>query len=219
MTAARARRERRQTVLDRVAARLCTVVPDLDPTAATRFVERATVAHTLRRLETHLAEHPDALISGSSDAPIAVQRLAGLLADAGHTTVVVPGCLRCGRLVLLQHIVDGGRVCDNCRRFYHRAPCGRCGHDRPIATHTDRGDPLCRSCIPPQARTLRHLRTGAAGADSARRRCRGVPQLLSRPAAALLSLRAHRLDLRSHRRRSDLQVLLPPAPAPLRRLW
>ncbi|UGQ60390.1 MULTISPECIES: hypothetical protein [Rhodococcus] len=148
MTAARARRERRQTVLDRAAARLCAVVPDLDPTAATQFVERATVAHTLRRLETHLAEHPDALISGSSDAPIAVQRLAGLLADAGHTTVVVPGCLRCGRLVLLPHIVDGGRVCDNCRRFYHRAPCGRCGHDRPIATHTDRGDPLCRSCIP-----------------------------------------------------------------------
>ncbi|QOW01444.1 hypothetical protein [Rhodococcus pyridinivorans] len=148
MTAARARRERRQTVLDRAAARLCMVVPDLDPTAATRFVERATVAHTLRRLETHLAEHPHALISGSSDAPLAVQRLAGLLADAGHTTVVVPGCLRCGRLVLLPHIVDGGRVCDNCRRFYHRAPCGRCGHDRPIATHTDRGDPLCRSCIP-----------------------------------------------------------------------
>lgn len=148
MTAARAGREPRQTVLDRAAARVCAVVPGLDPTAAARFVERATVAHTLRRLEAHLAHHPDALTSGSSDAPITLQRLAGLLADAGHPTVVVPGCLRCGKPALLPHLVDGGRVCDHCRRFYHRAPCGRCRRDRPIATHTDRGDPLCHSCIP-----------------------------------------------------------------------
>lgn len=145
MTAARARRERRQTVLDRAAARLCTVVPDLDPTAATRFVERATVAHTLRRLETHLAEHPHALISGSSDAPIAVQRLAGLLADAGHTTVVVPGCLRCGRLVLLPHIVDGP-ICKSCYRRPLRR-CGACGEQRRIDRRATATSPdICIRC-------------------------------------------------------------------------
>ncbi len=217
MTAARAAGNGRQDGTRRVAARLCTVVPDLDPTAATRFVGRATVAHTLRRLETHLAEHPDALISGSSDAPIAVQRLAGLLADAGHTTVVVP--VACAAV---------SSCC--CRTSSTAAESATTAAASTIAHPADGAGTIARSpptptvVIPCAARVSPADANPAAPADGC---CgcrlgaptvRGVPQLLSRPAAALLSLRAHRLDLRPHRRRSDLQVLLPPAPAPLRRL-
>lgn len=140
--------ESREVVLERAAHHVRGVVPDLSHCEAVEFVASAVVDHTLRPLEAHLAEHSDALTSGSSNTPVAVQKLAALLVAAGHTTVTIPGCLRCGGTKILHHIVDGGRVCDKCRRYFHRAPCTRCGKDRSIAKRDDQGRPLCSSCVP-----------------------------------------------------------------------
>jgi hypothetical protein len=140
--------EPRQIVLERAAHHVRDSVPDLSLCAAMEFVAEAVVDSTLRPLEAHLARHPDALTSGSSSTPVAVQRLAALLVAAGHTTVTIPSCLRCKAPKILHHIVDGGRVCDNCRRYFHCAPCSRCGKDRSIAKRDDHGRPLCSSCVP-----------------------------------------------------------------------
>lgn len=140
--------EPRAVVLERAARRVVAVVPSLDLDAAIDFVADSVVDRTLRPLEAHLAEHPDALTSGASIAPVTVQRLAAALVAAGHTIVTVPACLRCESPKLLHHIVDGGRVCDRCRPYFHHAPCTRCGKDRSIAKRDEHGQPLCSSCVP-----------------------------------------------------------------------
>lgn len=166
-----ARRAPRQVVRDRAAEHIVAAIGRIDIAAARQFVEQAAGRPSLRQLEAYLASHPDALTSGSSDAPAPVQRLAVLLAEAKHAGIVVPRCIRCGEPRSFPHIVDGGRVCDTCYRHFRRTSCSRCGKDRPMASRDDQGRPLCGSCTPRRVENCgqcgRLLRVAARQADGA----------------------------------------------------
>ncbi|WP_162958377.1 hypothetical protein [Nocardia yunnanensis] len=129
------------------ARHVAAVIEGIDLADALDFVDRAGGTRAFRQLEAHLADNPDSLVSGSSDAPIPVQRLAELLSEASHSTVVVPRCLRCGKPKQLRHIVPGGRACESCYlHFRHRAQCSRCGRDRPVRGKDEQQRPLCATC-------------------------------------------------------------------------
>lgn len=138
--------------LDEVAARIADAivagVPGLDVGAASELVTTIVARSYLRAVDRHLHAHPDALTSGDSGAPPSVLRIAAILADRGVTAVRVPRCHGCRALRELRHRVEGGRICDDCRRRRHATSCGRCGHTRAVASRTDTGEPLCGSCHP-----------------------------------------------------------------------
>ncbi len=133
-------------MLERAAERVAVMVPGVELAAARDFVARAVSIPTLRSLEAYLASHPDALTSGSSDMPVSVQTLAGLVAAAGHEGVRVPRCRRCAEQTLLRNQAEGGRVCNRCRRYVRSMPCAVCGTDRGIYSRDPQGNPLCSSC-------------------------------------------------------------------------
>jgi hypothetical protein len=146
MTAAPAAGQTLAAVLDRVAAAVAGAVPGLEAADARRLVTGAASRRgALRQLDRHLAAFPDALASGSSDAPLALIALAGLLASAGHPGVRVPRCAGCGAAALLRHRTRDGRLCDTCDRASRPERCTGCGRDRAVRKRTARG-PLCCSC-------------------------------------------------------------------------
>jgi hypothetical protein len=149
-------------ILDRVAAAVAAAVPGLDAAGARLLVtEAASRRGALRQLDRHLAAFPDALASGSADAPKAVIALAGLLAGAGYPGIGVARCLACGRPGELPHRSGGGRLCRNCYRRRRQEPCRRCGRTRPGHARTAAG-PLCTTC----SSHLQPSRTcGACGQD------------------------------------------------------
>jgi hypothetical protein len=150
MTAAPAPAATPAAVLDRVAAAVAGAVPGLDTAGARGLVAQAASRRgALRQLDRHLAACPDALASGSSDAPKAVITLAGLLAGAGHPGVRVPRCVGCGTATtLLRYRTEGGRLCDTCRRRSRAEPCAACGQVRPVTARRADGAALCQLCHP-----------------------------------------------------------------------
>jgi hypothetical protein len=135
---------------DRVAVAAAAVVPGLDAGDARLLVcEAASRRGALRQLDRHLTAFPDALASGSCDAPLAVIALAGLLASAGYPGVRVPRCARCGAAALLRHRIEGGRLCDICYRRSRQEPCTGCGRVKIVHKRTT-GGPLCSSCATPR---------------------------------------------------------------------
>ena len=150
MTAGPASSETLSAVLDRVTAAVAGAVPGLGTGDARRLVTGAASRRgALRQLDRHLAACPDALASGSADAPLALITLAGLLAGAGHPGVRVPRCTGCGAETVLRHRTDGGRLCDTCNRRSRQEPCAGCGRDRGVTKRTGQG-PLCCSCAQPR---------------------------------------------------------------------
>lgn len=120
-------------------------VPSVALVDARKFVARIDRGSALRLLSEHLTAHPDALTSGESVAPLAVQELAALLVAAGHD-VRRPACLRCGGQKSLPSLVDGGRICSRCAFKANRAICADCGRERPVATRDEHSRPLCECC-------------------------------------------------------------------------
>ncbi|MEO3976762.1 hypothetical protein [Streptomyces sp. CAU 1734] len=134
-----------------VAGQIAAALPELErPT-----VENAVAAlsgRARRVIHDHLAEHADALVSGSSLAPPAVQRLIRALADAGCPRVQPPQCHRCHRDRPLVRAVEDGRVCAGCAGALAYAAsagtCAECGRTRPLPAQG-----LCSACY---ARGLTH---------------------------------------------------------------
>lgn len=125
-----------------------TAVPELPISAVIAAVGQATGhARPLRELHDHLASHPSALTSGSTDqVPPSVIRLAKLLAAQGIASVKVPACLHCGRTDRnLPRRVAGGRLCWTCGQNANAQPCVDCGQNRPVHVRADQG-PLCERC-------------------------------------------------------------------------
>ena len=92
MTAAPASGAALAAVLDRVAAVVAVAVPGLDTGGARVLVTQAASGRgALRQLDRHLAAFPDALASGSSDAPKAVIALAGLWPARATPVSAFPG--------------------------------------------------------------------------------------------------------------------------------
>jgi hypothetical protein len=139
-------------VLERVAVSVAAAVPGLAAGDARGLVARAASRRgALRQLDRHLAEHPGALASGISDAPLAVIELAGLLASEGFTGVCVPRCAGCAGLAQLRHRAESGRLCDRCYRRSRREPCAGCSRDKIVHKRTAEG-PLCTSCAQARGR-------------------------------------------------------------------
>jgi hypothetical protein len=113
----RERAELRQAALDRVITALTASLAELHQAEALQAVTEAGAARgiSLRDLDQHLANHPDALISGEAHCPPVIVRLAKILHAAGHTAVIRPSCTDCGRSdVDLPRRGPRGRLCVNC---------------------------------------------------------------------------------------------------------
>lgn len=135
--------------LEAVVGLLTDMVSDLTAEQATEMVTQAAGgSHTLAALQWHLRDRPDALFSGSSEAPPTVLRLIGLLSNAGCDGVVVPRCVDCGQVDRghrpLGTPVDGGRVCRPCAR-HRMEPCTRCARTAIVWRRTS-GGPVCERC-------------------------------------------------------------------------
>lgn len=145
----RRRAEQRQAALDRVITVLTASLPDLDRAEAVQAVSEAQAARgiPLRDLDQHLADHPQALISGEAHCPPVIVRLAKILHSAGHTAVVRPACTDCGRSNLdLPRLGPNGRLCINCSARNSKGTCDRCGRtDTRLAARRAEGL-ICYSC-------------------------------------------------------------------------
>jgi hypothetical protein len=93
---------------DQALAETAALVVTVLPGAADQQVRQALTATTAggkvsmhaeryRRIAAYLTEHPDALISGASTAPVDVARLITQLRRLGRTDVVDPRCADCQR--------------------------------------------------------------------------------------------------------------------------
>jgi hypothetical protein len=98
----------------------------------------------LRQLRDYLLEHQDGLHDPRSDAPLALGRVARLLAQSGYD-VGEPACRDCGRVIDLPYKVSGGRLCRACYRRGLTDTCCHCGRIRLVEARTPDG-PLCGSC-------------------------------------------------------------------------
>ncbi|SCE05053.1 hypothetical protein GA0115237_10884 [Streptomyces sp. ScaeMP-6W] len=127
-----------------LAGRITAFLPALPASEAARIVAGMTPA-ARTRIRDHLRLHPDALVSGASDAPRSIQALITSLAGAGITGVKAPSCLRCGRVRPLRRAVPGGRVCLGCEGVLaargNTGPCCVCGETRPRPSNQ-----RCASC-------------------------------------------------------------------------
>jgi hypothetical protein len=114
-------------------------------------------AHTVPNLTgllVHLSTHPDALTSGSAEAPISLVRLAHALSAAGLAVVRLPGCGVCGRVTAnLRGNAGPALACLGCCQDLRRQECARCGQVGRINVRGVDG-PICNRCY--QRDTSRH---------------------------------------------------------------
>ena len=139
--------------MDAAVTQVTAALPVVGTGEATALLEAAvpiTVkgpARFLEELAAHMADHPDALASGSSLCPPVLLRLAHALHEAGHP-VVRPGCARCGAVRTdLRQLREEGRICGTCdARSRKNGTCGRCGTTgvQIVARRPDGG--ICHRC-------------------------------------------------------------------------
>lgn len=102
----------------------------------------------------HLRDHPDALTSGSAQAPPSLIRLAHALAAAGVRGVVLPGCAGCGKVTAdLRSWPGAGLACQSCYQDARCQPCANCGTTGRVAARGPDG-PVCSRCY--QRHLARH---------------------------------------------------------------
>lgn len=127
-----------------VVEQIVASLPELEGSRAEQIV-LAMPGRTRRVVHDHLSAHPDALVSGSSLAPPAVQRLIQTLVDVGVDRVQAPACHRCRRVRPLTNAVEDGRVCAGCfgAMVYAAAVgvCEECARTRPLPAQG-----LCSAC-------------------------------------------------------------------------
>jgi hypothetical protein len=132
-----------------VTTALTATLPSLHEDDVDGVLEKARAAKgiPLRELAEHLADHPDALSSGNPSCPAVVIRLAHTLHDAGHTTVVRPGCASCGKVSTeLTRMGPNGRVCQMCSVRSSLGTCARCRRaNARIAARREEGG-ICYPC-------------------------------------------------------------------------
>jgi hypothetical protein len=126
-----------------------------------------------RRLDQHLAQHPDALTTGTASCPLVLVRLLQQIDAAGHGAAVVQiGCSVCGRTDrTLPRTAPTGRVCAPCASRDGHKPCARC--DRIAKIVANRADgPICNTCYQKDPQVLqdcgkcgRRLRPAYRAAD------------------------------------------------------
>jgi hypothetical protein len=178
-----------ERALDRAVDAVLAATPPISAEIGRAAIVRAASTTRMRKeIAVHLVAHPDALVDGSSAAPAPLRRLIVELRAAGITGVTDPRCLDCGAAKVLIGRVEGGAVCDGCKRR-RRVPqrCGRCGKLAPRAGGDAQGGPLCGTCHGRSYIRLVHRCTvcGINRAYSTRRRV--CVECAARPHAACAS--------------------------------
>ncbi len=142
-----------EAALDELVGLLATVLPAARSDGLDDLVAGAVPSGVgRRRAVAHLRAVPDALASGNSDAPPTVIALAGALTAAGIAGVVAPRCADCDRAVVLNHVVDGGRICSTCAHKGLARACSICGKVATVSARID-GQPIGRCCyVRPEVR-------------------------------------------------------------------
>jgi hypothetical protein len=167
----------RERARQRVAAQIMRSVPGVCLPHALAAMDEAKVRHiALHAVDRHLAEHPDALLTGDPDSPVGLVRLTRTLHAAGFTTVRLIGCARCGTTARkLAWQSPAGRICRRCvRQTVEKKPCARCGRTARLEGWRLEGR-ICGTCVANdpdtfddcagcgrRARPFRRLPSGAA---------------------------------------------------------
>lgn len=130
-----------------VVAHVSALDPALSHAVIRTAIEVAAPSRDERKwLAMHLEMHPDALTSGSAQAPRVVCRLAAALTSAGASTSL-PRCGRCGVAALLVRATEEhGRICEDCDANGRAEPCSVCERVRRVSTRTTQGQALCNPC-------------------------------------------------------------------------
>ena len=184
-----------------------------DAAAVTIDTLRTERSASLRQLDEHLAQHPDALLSTDPRCPLAHVRLTRALWKAGFA-VGVPGCSGCRRSeVELPFTGTAGRICRRCYIAANQKTCARCGRTVRIAARRPDGV-ICKTCYqhdPAVAQTCGGC--GRVKPPSVRREGRQHPvrQLPATPRTGLHQLR-HRRPGEPRPGRRVLPPLLPTRP-------
>ena len=131
----------------RVLAALLTL-PGLDEERAFQLLTEAR-AHrhvALHQVDAYLVGHPDALLDGAMDMPVALFRLLRHLADAG-LPVTVPVCASCRirRASLPERDAVGRRICLSCASLRRRKVCSRCREVGKVVI-VEAAGPVCERC-------------------------------------------------------------------------
>jgi hypothetical protein len=137
----------RAELTSQLGSLLAGLLPGLAEETARGAVEQAArnVPGCTALLE-HLQQRPEALCSGSSQAPAALIRLAHALAAAGAPGVVLPRCAGCGKVTAdLRGWPRPGLACQSCCKDAGRQPCASCGAFARVAAREAAG-PICGRC-------------------------------------------------------------------------
>ena len=137
-----------ERALDRAVDAVLAAEPPISAEIGRAAIVRAASTTRMRNeITAHLLAHPDALRDGSSAAPAPLRRLIVELRAAGITGMTDPRCLDCGEAKPLIGRVEGGGVCDACKKR-RRTPqrCARCGKVAPREGGDAQGRALCGTC-------------------------------------------------------------------------
>ena len=132
--------------------RIIAAVGAADPTAARTVIAAvvAEIAHharTLRRIDRHLAGHPDVFRTGPTHAHHSVGRLVDALTDAGVALCIsYVDCQDCGRNMPTLR-TKGQMLCGTCANKSRISECGRCGNTGLVATRDRDGSGVCVGCL------------------------------------------------------------------------
>lgn len=142
-----------EAALDELVELLAAILPAARRAELAELVAAAVPSGVgRRRVVAYIRSAPDALASGSSDAPPTVIALARALAAAGIAGVVAPRCTHCDRAVVLPHVVGGGRICSTCAHRRLAQACSVCGKVAAVSARID-GQPIGRCCyVRPEVR-------------------------------------------------------------------
>ncbi|MGP3921462.1 hypothetical protein [Nonomuraea sp. 10N515B] len=143
---------RMQAAMVAATGQITAALPGMSAEAAAAALDAAVpttargAARFLEELADHMAAHPDALTSGSSQCPPVLLRLAQMLHDTGKP-VVRPGCAHCGKIRAdLRQLRPEGRICGTCDGRSRKGTCARCGalETKIVAKRPEGG--ICNPC-------------------------------------------------------------------------
>jgi len=149
-----------KVAMDAAVAELIAAVPTLTQESAAAALEVAVpisvrgAARYLEELVAHLADHPDALVSGESHCPPVLVRLTHLLHDGGHPVIRLV-CAWCGRVTTeLRWLRPEGRVCGTCDSRSRLSTCERCHRDGVRIAARKADGRICYRCYHNDPETL-----------------------------------------------------------------
>ena len=149
-TAARTARQDAQA-RERIIAAMAAADPTAERTVIVAVLDDiARHARTLRRIDRHLAEHPDVFGAGPTHAHHSVGRLVDALIEAGvKLTVSYVDCEDCGRNMPHAAHARVEMLCGSCANKDRMSGCGRCGTVGLVATRDPDGAAVCAPVLEP----------------------------------------------------------------------